>query len=67
MRERVADKTVGGLVPTALITYRTLVERYPAYSEDVLWKMSEMLDDLKSYPLQAQALTDLAARFPNTK
>jgi hypothetical protein len=29
--------------------------------------MSEMLDDLKSYPLQAQALTDLAARFPNTK
>ena len=66
-RERVADKTVGGLVPSALLTYRTLAERYPAYSEDVLWKMSEMLDDLKSYPLQAQALTDLAARFPNTK
>ena len=54
-------------VPLSLVTYRTLSERYPAYSEDALWKMNEMLDDLKNYPLQAQALTDLVTRFPATK
>ncbi len=67
MRNRVPDKATGVPVPLALITYRTLAERYPAYSEDALWKMSDMLDDLKNYPLQAQALTDLLARFPATK
>jgi hypothetical protein len=61
------DKVVGTYVPLKLVTYRTIAERYPAQSEDVLWKMSEMLEDLNRYPLQAQALTDLVDRFPQTK
>jgi serine/threonine protein kinase/TolA-binding protein len=66
-RDRVMDKTVGSYVPLKLVTYRTIAEKYPSYSEDVLWKMSEMLEDLNRYPLQAQALTDLVDRFPQTK
>ena len=67
MRERVMDQTVATYVPFSLLTYRAISERYPSYSEDALWKMSEMLEDLNRYPLQAQALTDLVARFPQTK
>ena len=67
LKERVMDKVVGASVPFELLTYRSLAEKYPSYSEDALWKMSEMLEDLDRYPLQAQALTDLIARFPQTK
>ncbi len=67
LRERVVDKTLNTAVPFAFVTYRTLAERYPAYSEDALWKMSDVYEDLKNYPLQAQALTDLVTRFPQTK
>ena len=67
MKERAMDKVVGASVPLELLTYRSLAEKYPSYSEDALWKMSEMLEDLDRYPLQAQALTDLIARFPQTK
>ena len=67
MRERVLDKTLNTAVPFSFVTYRTLAERYPAYSEDALWKMSDVYEDLKNYPLQAQALTDLLTRFPQTK
>ena len=67
LKERVMDKVVGAAVPFELLTYRSLAEKYPSYSEDALWKMSEMLEDLDRYPLQAQALTDLIARFPQTK
>ena len=66
-RDRVMEKTVGTYVPVAFATYRTIAERYPSWSEHALWKMSEMLDDLNRYPLQAQALADLATRFPETK
>jgi TolA-binding protein len=67
MRERVMDNAVGTYVPATFVTYRTLAERYPSYSEDALWRMSETLEDLNRYLLQAQALTDLVARFPETK
>jgi serine/threonine protein kinase/outer membrane protein assembly factor BamD (BamD/ComL family) len=67
MRERVLDKTLNASVPFSFVTYRTLAERYPAYSEDALWKMGDVYEDLKNYPLQAQALTDLITRFPQTK
>jgi serine/threonine protein kinase/outer membrane protein assembly factor BamD (BamD/ComL family) len=66
-RERVMDQTVGAYVPAAFPTYRALAERYPAFSENALWKMSEILEDLNRYPLQAQALDDLSTRFPETK
>jgi serine/threonine protein kinase/tetratricopeptide (TPR) repeat protein len=67
MRERVMDPTVGAPVPMAFPTYRALAERYPAFSENALWKMSEILEDLNRYPLQAQALDDLTTRFPETR
>jgi len=65
-RDRVLDPSMGS-VPIALQTYRAIAERYPAQSEDALWKMSEILEDLDRYPLQAQALTELVTRFPQTK
>ena len=67
MRERVMDQTIGADVPVAFPTYRALAERYPAFSENALWKMSEILEDLNRYALQAQALDDLSARFPQTR
>jgi serine/threonine protein kinase/tetratricopeptide (TPR) repeat protein len=66
-RDRVMDQTVGTYVPLAFPTYRALAERYSSFSEDALWKMSEILEDLNRYPLQAQALDDLTTRFPQTK
>ena len=67
VRDRVADQLTGGAVPIVLLTYRTLAERYLSHSETPLWKMSEIYEDLDRYPLQAQALTDLTTRFPQTK
>ena len=67
VRDRVADQLTGGAVPIVLLTYRTLAERYLSHSETPLWKMSEIYEDLDRYPLQAQALTDLTTRFPETK
>ncbi len=67
MRERVMDQAVGAYVPFVFPTYRALAERYPVFSENALWKMSEILEDLNRYPLQAQALDDLTTRFPETK
>ena len=67
LRERVADPALGTNVPVVLPTYRTIAERYPAQSEDSLWKMSEIFEDMDRYPLQAQALIDLVTRFPQTK
>lgn len=66
-RDRLPDSTAGMPVPRALLTYRAIAERFPAQSEDPLWKLSEMYDDLKRYPLAAQALVDLTTRFPQTK
>jgi hypothetical protein len=66
-RDRVMDPLVGTMVPVVLPTYRAIAERYPAYSEEALWRMSEIFEDLNRYPLQAQALADLVARFPQTK
>jgi serine/threonine protein kinase len=67
VRDRVADQLTGGAVPIVLLTYRTLAERYLSHSETPLWKMGEIYEDLDRYPLQAQALTDLTTRFPQTK
>ncbi len=67
LRDRVTDPAVGSNVPVVLPTYRTIAERYPSQSEEPLWRMSEIFEDLNRYPLQAQALADLVMRFPQTK
>lgn len=56
-------------VPSALITYRKVAESHPAAPEAELslWKMGEMLDDLKRYPAAAQAYVDLGTHFPQTR
>jgi serine/threonine protein kinase/outer membrane protein assembly factor BamD (BamD/ComL family) len=68
-RLRVVDSQLGGSVPAALISYRTLVERYPESdsAEMALWQVSEMYQDLKHFDLAARALEDLATRFPNNR
>jgi TolA-binding protein len=66
-RLRVLDPQLQTLVPAALISYRTLAEQYPGADgvDGALWKMSEIYTDLRRYDLAAQALDDLAARFPD--
>jgi TolA-binding protein len=43
-----------------------LAERYPAADgvDAALWKLSDMYGELKRYDLAAQALDELARRFP---
>jgi len=66
-RDRVMDPSIGTYVPAVLPTYRAIAERYPAQSEEALWRMSEIFADLNRYPMQGQALLDLANRFPQSK
>jgi tetratricopeptide (TPR) repeat protein len=46
-----------------------LVERYPDSDSNEIawWRLSEMYEDLKRFPLAAQALENLASRFPNNR
>jgi tetratricopeptide (TPR) repeat protein/predicted Ser/Thr protein kinase len=60
------DPTLGN-VPAALLTYRTLAQRYPKSAETALWKLGNMYEDIKQYDLSAQALTTLATNFPKNK
>ena len=66
-RLRMLDPQLNASVPAALVSYRTLTEQYPNADgvEAALWKMSEIYTDLKRYDLAAQALDDLAGRFPS--
>jgi serine/threonine protein kinase/tetratricopeptide (TPR) repeat protein len=69
MRLQVMDPQLNASVPVALISYRTLVDRYPNAEavEASLAKLAEMYEDLKRYDLAAQSLESLAARFPNNR
>ena len=64
---RVVDPQLNTSVPAALVSYRTLVERYPSAeaTESSLDKLADMYEDLKRYDLAARSLDDLAARFPD--
>src|SRR6185295_9742502 len=57
-KTRVIDQQLNTSVPTALVTYRTLVETYPTsdVAEGALDKLSSIYDDLKRYELAAQSL-----------
>jgi TolA-binding protein len=67
-RMRVADAALGTMVPASLISFRQLVDSYPAAAgvDVALARLGEMYDDLKRYDLAGQALFELARRFPNT-
>ena len=68
MKLRVADAKLGGPVPAALVTYRTLVENYPSSEgqELALDRLSAMYEDLKRFDLAAQSLQLLAERVPQS-
>lgn len=63
-----SDPQLGEQVPAALLTYRELTDHYPSHraSEEALWELARMYEDLKRFELAAQAYADLGARFPTT-
>ena len=63
------DPVLGSSSLSALITYRTLTERFPnrPEAEGALWRLGELCEDAKRYPQAAQAFVDLGTRFPETK
>jgi len=63
---RVVDPQLNTSVPAALVSYRTLVERYPRgeAAETSLAKLGDLYEDLKRYELAARSLDNLAERFP---
>ena len=67
LKER--DDVLGATVPSALVTSRLLVERYPTSreAEGSLWQLGEAYDDLKRYDLAAQAFARLGEAFPQTR
>ena len=67
LKER--DAVLGATVPSALVTNRLLVERYPTSreAEGSLWLLGEAYDDLKRYDLAAQAFSRLGETFPQTR
>jgi TolA-binding protein len=65
-RARVLDATLGIEVPASLVTYRHLVETYPADEgmEVALNQLAEKYDDVRRYDLAAETWLTLARRFP---
>jgi TolA-binding protein len=63
---RVVDPQLNATVPAALVSYRTLVERYPTAepAEASMAKLADMYEDLKRYDLAARTLDELASRVP---
>jgi serine/threonine protein kinase/TolA-binding protein len=63
------DDVLETSVPTALITYRQLVGRYPGTTaaEAALWKLGTMYVEMKRYGLAAQAFSDLGVMYPTTE
>lgn len=64
-----SDPVLGKKVPSALITYRVLVEKYPndSSSEWGLWRLGDLYEDIKSYQMAAETYSRLGERFPNTR
>jgi TolA-binding protein len=66
LKLRTIDAELGMSVPAALISYRTLLQKYPAeIDEPTLEKLAEMYEDVKRFELAARALDHLVARFPD--
>lgn len=66
-KRRVLDQQLGTMVPAALLSYRALIDGYPATAGDVAYeKLAEMYDDLKRYELAAQTFLAMAAHYPES-
>ncbi len=66
---RQTDPELKTTVPLSLVTWRTLVQRYPkaAEAEKAYWELGEAYDDLKRFDLAAAAFAELGTRFPDTR
>ena len=66
---RQQDPILSLTVPSELVTYRALVERFPTASaaEIALWKLGELYSELKRYDLAVQSYAKLGEGFPNTQ
>jgi serine/threonine protein kinase/TolA-binding protein len=64
---RVMDPQLGTTVPAALISYRTIAEKYPDAKEAnaSMAKLAVMYEDMKRYEQAAQTLERLAMYFPD--
>jgi tRNA A-37 threonylcarbamoyl transferase component Bud32/TolA-binding protein len=62
------DDKLGTVVPTALITYRRVIERdgSPPEREHALWKAGQTYERIKRYYLAAQAYATLGDQYPET-
>jgi serine/threonine protein kinase/outer membrane protein assembly factor BamD (BamD/ComL family) len=61
------DRILGRVVPSALISYRTVAERYSTTPEAAvaLTRLTKVYEDLKLFDLAARAYVDLATRDTN--
>lgn len=66
-KTRVIDPQLAASVPAAVVSYRTIVEKYPDSegAEASFDHLARGYEDLKRYELAAQTWESLAARFPN--
>jgi outer membrane protein assembly factor BamD (BamD/ComL family) len=63
------DDVLAGTVPSALVTYRHLVEEYvgSAEREAALWKLSQLYERVKRFDLAADALAALGGDYPSSR
>ena len=63
------DPTLDAVVPAALVTYRTLVARFPEEpaAGKALGKLAGLYEDIRRYDLAAECWIDLATRNPNSQ
>jgi len=63
------DAEFGKRVPTAFVTSRELIARYPddEAAERAYWLVGETFNDLKLFQEAVGAFSELAARFPETE
>lgn len=66
---KVNDPVLGRQVPAEIVSYRQLVERFPAAreSEGAFWRLAKFYEDIKRHDLAAQAWVDLGTRFPSSR
>jgi serine/threonine protein kinase/tetratricopeptide (TPR) repeat protein len=66
---REVDQAAGGSVPSALITWRQIIDRHPdsPEAESALWNLARGYEELRRYDFAAQTYALLATRFPNPK
>ena len=66
---RETDQAAGGSVPSALITWRQIIDQHPdsTEAESALWNLANGYEDLKRYEFAAQTYALLGTRFPNPK